>query len=70
VAKASNCYTKKAGIFLPQPEECITPSFRISYKSDALYFEYDRRYEEKPELLLPYVQTIFHKYKTSYHERK
>ena len=38
-AKASNCYIKKKGVFLPEWEELITPFFKRDYNSKELYFE-------------------------------
>lgn len=38
-AKASNCYTKKTGRFLPQETELFTPSFLTDYKETPFYFE-------------------------------
>ncbi len=38
-SRASNCYSKKTGIFLPQYEEVITPAFYTEYKSKISYFE-------------------------------
>lgn len=37
-AKASNCYTKKTGLFLPQKKELFQPSFKESINS-SIYFE-------------------------------
>lgn len=37
-AKASNCYTKKTGIFLPQYEEFISPAFYTEYKAPVSWF--------------------------------
>lgn len=38
-AKASNCYTKKSSVFLPQQKEILTPCFRSEYRDKKLYFE-------------------------------
>lgn len=38
-AKAANCYSRKAGLFLPQPEVVITPCFKTEYKGHNTYFE-------------------------------
>ena len=40
-ATARNCYTKKAGVFLPQPEQIFSPAFKFQYKDDLSWFEYD-----------------------------
>lgn len=37
-AKASNCYTKKEGLFVPQPKLLKEPVFYYSYKSKPAYF--------------------------------
>lgn len=38
-AKASTCYIKKSGKYLPQYKELITPSFYPEWKSKPAYFE-------------------------------
>lgn len=58
-AKPANCYVRKTGCFLPQPEEIFTPVFLPSYKSGSLYFEYLEEYSAQPGLLQYYVQSIF-----------
>ena len=40
-AKASTCYTKKEGIFLPQYQELFSPAFFQKYKEKKSYFSYD-----------------------------
>lgn len=45
-ATPKNCYTKKAGVFLPQPMACFTPAFKEHYDDTLTWFEYD------PQLLL------------------
>ncbi len=40
-AKAANCYSKKAGMFLPQYEEVITPAFYTEYQAPVSYFEWN-----------------------------
>lgn len=42
-AKASTCYSKKAGMFLPQYEEVITPAFYTEYQAPVCYFEYQEQ---------------------------
>lgn len=37
-AKASNCYTKKDGLFLPQPKKLFSPTFQKEYKDKITYF--------------------------------
>lgn len=43
-AKANTCYTHRTSLFLPQPGELWTPSFRKEYKDKSQYAEY------KPEM--------------------
>ena len=38
-AKASNCYTRKSGKFLPQYNSIMQPEFRKEYKDKISYFE-------------------------------
>lgn len=39
-ATAQNCYTKKAGRFLPQPEQIFSPAFKYQYDHKLSWFEY------------------------------
>lgn len=39
-ATRNNCYQKKTGRFLFQPQECFTPFFKNSYKDSCSCFEY------------------------------
>lgn len=39
-ATPKNCYTRKSGIFLPQPEPLITPAFKYAYDDSWHWFEY------------------------------
>ncbi len=38
-ATAKNCYTKKAGYFLPQPEQIFTPAFKYEYNDKLSWFD-------------------------------
>ncbi|MFA9379167.1 MAG: ribonuclease H-like domain-containing protein [Lachnotalea sp.] len=38
-AKASNCYIKKSGHFLPQEQVIVSPCFRKNYNDKTTYFE-------------------------------
>lgn len=38
-AKASNCYTRKAGLFLPEWDNLFEPVFRHNYNDRTMYFE-------------------------------
>ena len=56
-ASAQNCYTKKAGAFLPQPEQIFTPAFKFEYKDTLTWFEAaDTGFSENA--LRPYVQSF------------
>lgn len=57
-ARPANCYTRKSGCFLPQPEAILVPSFRSSWKSRQLYAEYDPVWETDAGPLLKYVQAM------------
>lgn len=39
-AKASNCYSKKTGLFLPQYQKVITPALSVEYRAKITYFEW------------------------------
>lgn len=64
-AKPANCYIKKTGLFLPQPEEIFTPVFRTSWESRELFFEYTDSFAEDPALLMKYVHAVLRVLKTS-----
>lgn len=64
-AKASNCYSKKDGIFLPQFEEIVKPSFRVAYKDKKTYFELTDDFSESDILLRRYVNHILSLFKTN-----
>lgn len=55
-AKASTCYQKKSGLFLPQSKELFTPSFKIEHGDSVSYFEYTDDMKEDYERLLSYIQ--------------
>lgn len=57
-AKAATCYTRKSGRFYLQPSGILTPAFRSSYKSQALYFAWQEDYGTNPELLRPLLTAI------------
>lgn len=58
-AKASNCYTRKNGIFLPQFNALINPIFKLDYKDKISYFELTADFIESNMLLEQYVKHIF-----------
>lgn len=57
-AKASNCYTKKTSIFLPQFEEITTPSFLTAYKTKPYYFEWMDSLLENTSFVYDYAKHI------------
>lgn len=40
-AKASNCYIKKSGLFIPQFQDFIKPAFKMNYRDKLLWLEVD-----------------------------
>ncbi|MEG2513309.1 MAG: ribonuclease H-like domain-containing protein [Acetivibrio sp.] len=57
-AKASNCYMKKKGLFLPQFKELILPVFREDYKSFPFYFELNDSFLSSPSLQHEYLHHL------------
>lgn len=57
-AKPDTCYTRKTGLFLPQPKELISPVFRRSFHSKNLYFLWSDDLCQKEELLHSYLCAI------------
>lgn len=57
-AKASNCYIKKSGRFLPQPEELFTPAFKCSLDASELYFTYSDDFLSSREHLRQYLSAL------------
>jgi hypothetical protein len=57
-AKPSNCYIKKSGVFLPQPQEIFTPAFSSSYEDKMSYFCYSEDIMEHRETLNTYLSCI------------
>lgn len=58
-AKASNCYTRKAGIFLPQHSVIMSPVFKKEYKDKVSYFELTEDFSSSDIMLRRYVKHIF-----------
>ncbi len=54
-AKASTCYMRKAGIFLPQYQEMITPCFKQTYQDKAAWFELTEDFLSSKELQKNYI---------------
>lgn len=57
-ARAANCYTKHAGIFAPQFQEIITPSFKQEYNSKISYFELTDKFLNSDDLLSAYAKHL------------
>lgn len=57
-AKACNCYIKKSGRFLPQPEEVILPAFKRSFDDQELYFPDSGDFTSSPEKLNDYFSAV------------
>ncbi len=58
-AKASNCYTRKTGIFLPQLSTIMSPTFKLDYKDKVSYFELTQDFSSSDVMLRRYVNHIF-----------
>ncbi|HWT27778.1 MAG TPA: ribonuclease H-like domain-containing protein [Mobilitalea sp.] len=57
-AKPSNCYTKKSGLFAPQYETLITPSYKHSYQDKLSFIEIHTDFLLKEKNLELYVSHI------------
>lgn len=57
-AKASNCYIKKTGRFLPQWDNVINPFFKEDYSSNNLYWEITDERKTDRNLFSAYVSHI------------
>lgn len=63
-AKASNCYTKKDGLFLPQFDTEISPAFKENHNDELLYFELIDNFKDNKMLIKQYSAHILeHIYK-------
>ena len=58
-AKASNCYTRKTGVFLPQLSTIMSPTFKKEYKDKVSYFELTPDFSSSDVMLRRYVNHIF-----------
>ena len=54
-AKASNCYTRKKGVFLPEWAEIVTPVFYENYRDNTMYFELSETIKNDPEVFTRYA---------------
>jgi uncharacterized protein YprB with RNaseH-like and TPR domain len=59
-AKPSNCYTKKQGMFVPQYEAVIIPSFKHSYTDKVSFLEIHTDFLLKEENLELYAKHMLH----------
>ena len=57
-AKASNCYTRKSGKFLPQYNNVMQPEFRKEYKDKISYFEMTDDFCTSDIMLRRYIDHI------------
>lgn len=60
-AKASNCYNRKTGYFLPQQDTIMNPVFKQDYKDKTTYFELTEDFISSDVMLRRYVDHIFQK---------
>lgn len=58
-AKASNCYNRKNGIYLPQYDTIMSPVFKKEYKDKCQYFELTNDFMGSDVMLRRYVDHIF-----------
>lgn len=57
-ATASNCYTRKKSLFLPQWELLFTPFFKKDYKSKDMYFELTDEFKKSRSGFSMYAEHI------------
>ncbi|MCR4716352.1 MAG: ribonuclease H-like domain-containing protein [Lachnospiraceae bacterium] len=57
-AKASNCYSKKEGVFMPQYEQIYSQKFLKNYNDKISYFEKDLFEQSDSELIGQYIAHI------------
>ena len=58
-ATKETCYTKKSGVFLPQPEPVWTPEFKTSSKDRTGFFEFSPSCFQDPVRLNQYIKKIW-----------
>lgn len=58
-AKASNCYTRKNGRFLPQCTTIMGPVFKQNYKDKITYFELSDEFTKSDIMVRRYIDHIF-----------
>lgn len=57
-AVAENCYIRKEGPFLPQPEELFTPSLRSSFRDKQQWFSLTEEFLQDQEKLARYLSAL------------
>ncbi len=57
-AKASNCYTKQTGSFLPQIDTVFSPYFKQDYKDKITYFEATNPILKDKLILFEYIKNL------------
>ena len=57
-AKAATCYSKKTGVFLPQPEPIIAPYFKLEYNDKITYFELNEEHMENYDDMFSYAKAL------------
>lgn len=57
-AKASNCYTRKESLYLPQWDILFTPIFKRNYEDTLCFFELTEEMKKQPELFRQYALHI------------
>lgn len=57
-AKASNCYTRKESLYLPQWDILFTPIFKRSYEDKICFFELTEEMKKQPEVFRQYALHI------------
>ena len=57
-AKATTCYQRHRGLFLPQEKALFKPVFQESYHSDSFWFECTQQFMNSPSLLCLYIKSL------------
>lgn len=65
-ATASNCYTRKYGLFLPQWDLLAEPFFKRDYKSSELFFELTEERKTDRDLFSSYAAHLLEKMAKTY----
>jgi len=65
-ASASNCYTRKFSMYLPQWEAVFTPFFKREYKSKELFFELTDELKKDRPAFTAYAKHVLEMMSTTY----